>query len=139
MHKIKNKENGVTLIALIITIMALSILIAITVEFGLSTVKEVENDQIESELSLVQSAIIQQYTLLITQNQSGEIADTIKRNAKLEDDINRPKCLIGTRLSSIDMITKNGFSDYKIDKEILRCLKMFYLLYFDIYYFGRKI
>ena len=31
------------------------------------------------------------------------------------------------------------FSDYKIDKEILRCLKMFYLLYFDIYYFGRKI
>ena len=31
------------------------------------------------------------------------------------------------------------FSDYKIDKEILRCLKMFYLLYFGIYYFGRKI
>ena len=54
-------EKGITLIALIITITVLIILAGIGVYSGVESIREAGSDKLETELGMVQHAILQQY------------------------------------------------------------------------------
>lgn len=109
------KQDGVSLSVLIITIIVLLIILGITLNYGLSTIYEVTDDRTGTEISMVQQAVIQQYTLLITENEDGKIAPEITSDVTLEDDSGRPSSLIGTRIYDISTLSSNGFVQYLID------------------------
>lgn len=112
--KIKNTK-GVTLVALVITVIVLIILAGISIQYGISTIQEVNNNRTESELSIVQAAIVQRYSLAkskqelvpIMQTQYDE-AETARVRSGLD------KVLVGTIIDDVKILRQNGFGDYKI-------------------------
>jgi len=137
MQKINNKD-GITLIALVITISVLLILLSIVVYNGLSNVKHVVNNKLEIELALVQNAVIQQYTMAKTKGDLNVKVDNSMINnmdsnsigIKKDDDINRPESFVGTRIYNIDKLNENGFEDYLINNidEMINYEDYYYLL-----------
>ena len=113
--QIYKKNGGVTLLVLAITIIVLLILVGITLNFGLSSVDDVTDDRSRTELAMVEQAIVQQYTLLLTQNQDGKIATEISSNVLLEDDTDRPETLVGTRIANVSTLNSYGFVQYIVD------------------------
>ena len=110
MQKISRSNRGVTLIALIITIIVMIIILGVTLNSGLMGLNDVANRRIESELGIVQEAIMQRYALLKSSNQLEIIpSTTVYSNITLPNDTERPSGLIGTRLYSSDEVSKNGF------------------------------
>ena len=91
------------------------ILVGITLNFGLSSVDDVTDDRSRTELAMVEQAIVQQYTLLLTQNQDGKIATEISSNVLLEDDTDRPETLVGTRIANVSTLNSYGFVQYIVD------------------------
>ena len=128
--KVLRKKDGITLVVLVITIMVLLIILGITINYGLKTVYEVTDDRTGTELSMVQQAVMQQYTLLLTENEDGKIATEISSDISIEDDENRPSSLIGTRIADISTLTSYGFVQYLIDYIDLSDMK-----YEEYYYF----
>ena len=57
-----NNENGITLIALVVTIMVLMILTTITVQLGDESITSARDRKLQAELELVQQACISEYT-----------------------------------------------------------------------------
>lgn len=132
MH-IYKKDNGITLVILVIVIVVLLIITGITLNFGLSTVNEVTDDRTGTEISMVQQAVIEQYTLLLTENQDGKIATEIVSDVSLEDDTDRPSLLIGTRIANNSTLNSYGFDNYIVDYSTTDNMK-----YEDYYYFLDK-
>lgn len=128
--KVLRKKDGITLVVLVITIMVLLIILGITINYGLKTVYEVTDDRTGTELSMVQQAVMQQYTLLLTENEDGKIATEISNDISIEEDENRPSSLIGTRIADISTLTSYGFVQYLIDYIDLSDMK-----YEEYYYF----
>lgn len=128
--KFLKKNSGITLTVLIITIVVLLIILGITIKYGLSTIYDVTNDRTGTELSMVQQAVIQQYTLLITKNEDGKIATEISSDVILENDTDRPSTLIGTRIADTSTLSSYGFVQYIEDYTNLADMK-----YEDYYYF----
>ena len=98
MQMINNK--GVTLIILVVTIIVLMILATIAVNYGISSIREVQNNKIESELTIVQGAIIQQYTLLKSKNGLNKQAKVITTDKPLASDADRPQVPPGQGVSA---------------------------------------
>ncbi|MCI8310403.1 MAG: type II secretion system protein [Clostridia bacterium] len=113
MQMINNK--GVTLIILVVTIIVLMILATIAVNYGISSIREVQNNKIESELTIVQGAIIQQYTLLKSKNGLNKQAKVITTDKPLASDADRPKDLIGTRIADTITIENEGFNKHLVN------------------------
>lgn len=61
MKYIKN-EKGITLVALVITIMVLLVLAGIGINLGFDSVKKARDTKLASELNMVQHAILETYT-----------------------------------------------------------------------------
>ncbi len=59
--KVKN-ESGVTLIALVITIIIIIILAGITIDIGSENITKSADNRMKSELGIVQHAILERYT-----------------------------------------------------------------------------
>lgn len=57
-----NKQNGVTMVALISTVVVLLILSSIGVNMGLKSIDNIKNSKLVSELEMVQHAVLEQYT-----------------------------------------------------------------------------
>ena len=58
----KTKENqGITLIALVITIIVLSILVGITLYSGTGTIRQTQQNKLFTELGIVQHAVMERY------------------------------------------------------------------------------
>ena len=76
--KVINNEKGITLLALVITIVVLIILASITVNIGKEGIKESKEDAMLSELAMVQNAILQRKTKadLTQENYPGETIAT---------------------------------------------------------------
>lgn len=108
------KNDGVTLVVLVITIIILLIIAAISISYGISTLNNVTDERTEIELSTVQQAIAQQYTLFLSQYQNGKTATSISSDVSLESDSSRPETLIGTRIADTSTLENNGFTNYKI-------------------------
>ena len=113
--QIFSKDSGITLVMLVVTIIVLLIIVGITLTFGISNVDRVIDNRTATELSVIEQAVIQQYTLLISENQDGIKATEISEDTLLEDDTERPLVLIGTRIADISTLISNGFEDYLID------------------------
>lgn len=107
-------DRGITLIALIVTILVLGIVLAISLDYGSKNVDKIENKKIESELSMVQQAIVQQYAWAKNKNELGKIANSIYEDTNLSSDTNRPKDLIGTRISDVVTLQKAGFKNFLV-------------------------
>ena len=111
MQKINKNEKGVTLIALTVTIIILFILAGISIQYGVAETKTIKNKKFESELSIVQEAVMQRYALVKSQNSLGIRANPIDEDKRLEDDDGRPAGFSGTRLASSSILAENGFED----------------------------
>lgn len=108
---LRKNNKGVTLAALVTTIIVLFIIFGITLNYGLSEIHDVANKKTESELGIIQEAIMQRYALVKSSNQLGIVpSSTISNNTTLENDTGRPKGFLGTRLYSSQEISSNGFS-----------------------------
>lgn len=55
-------EKGITMVAIIITVIVLLILAGVSINVGLNGMESVENSKLASELNMVQHAVLQQYT-----------------------------------------------------------------------------
>ncbi len=124
------KNNGVTLVILAIVIIVLMIIVGVSLNSGLSSADEVADDRTGTELSIVEQAVIEQYTLLLTENQDGKIATKILEDVSLEDDTDRPSTLIGTRIANVSTLNSYGFNQYLVDYSNIDDMK-----YEDYYYF----
>ncbi len=72
------KEKGITLIALIITITVLIILAGIGVYSGVESIREAGSDKLETELGMVQHAILQQYyKYTVTKNENDIVGESV--------------------------------------------------------------
>lgn len=107
-------EKGITLIALVITVMVLMIIIAVTIDLGSEGIEDVKNNKVATELSNVQQAIFQQYILLKTYNEDGNIPESVTKDITMADDINRPSQLYGTRIVTAYTLKKYDFTNFKI-------------------------
>ena len=61
-NKVQNNQKGITLLALVITIVVLIILTSITINIGKNEITESKEDTMLSELKIVQNAILQKKT-----------------------------------------------------------------------------
>ena len=145
MQMISKNRDGVTLIALIVTIIVLTIILGISLNYGLSELHNVANKKTESELSIVQEAVMQRYALVKSSNLLGIEAAPIAENkpaAKSTDtdyatntEKSRPEGFVGTRIADPKMsITDQGFgtvvlrSNYAANTTGLTYEQYYYLL-----------
>ena len=117
MQMITKNNKGVTLVALVITIVVLLIIISITINFGLSELHDVADKKIESELGIVQEAVMQRYALVKSSNQLGITAKAISSNTSLEADSERPQKLLGTRIARSEDVLSYGFTGVTLKVE----------------------
>ena len=91
MQKIKN-EKGVTLVALVITIIVTIMLASITMTIGMDSVNSTKDRKLQSELQMVGQATITEYSKALELNYIKE-DDTIPAN------------FIGDRIDNISIVT----------------------------------
>ena len=111
MQMINKNRNGITLISLVVTLIVLFIILGITINYGLSELHNVSNKKTESELAIVQEAVMQRYALVKSRNQLEISAKAISTNTTLEADTDRPIGFVGTRIASSQEILNQGFSN----------------------------
>lgn len=101
--KVINKEKGITLLALVVTIIMLIILASTIVNIGQNEIKESEENAKLSELGIVQNAILQRKTKadLTDEDYPGETI--IEANINLEETIEE---MNNHRASGEEEITK---------------------------------
>lgn len=85
--KVINSEKGITLLALVITIVVLIILASITVNIGKEGIKESKEDAMLSELAMVQNAILQRKTKADLTNEEYPGETITEANINLEETI----------------------------------------------------
>ena len=130
----EKNNSGVTLVALVVTIIVLFIILGITLNYGLSELHDVSNKKMESELGIIQEAIMQRYALVKSSNQLGIVPTTkISSNTLLANDTGRPSGFIGTRLANSNDIANNGFTvtpecEYSSSSSDIPFEKYYYLL-----------
>lgn len=124
---IKN-EKGITLVALVVTIIVLGIIATISIRYGTKTVTDIENKKIMTELTTIQQAIFEQYILLKSYNTDGVVPESSSENIILEDDTNRPEELIGTRVSNTNILEDYGFTTYKVAYDTSTTFEMYYYI-----------
>ena len=61
MYKFKT-QKGITLVSLVITIIILLIISSIGINFGINGINSTKDSKLESELNMVQHAVLEQYT-----------------------------------------------------------------------------
>ena len=124
---IKN-EKGITLVALVVTIIVLGIIATISIRYGTKTVTDIENKKVMTELANVQQAVFEQYVLLKSYNKDGAVPGSSTENITLENDISRPEELIGTRVSNTNTLEDYGFTTYKISYDDSTTFEMYYYI-----------
>ena len=88
--KIKN-ESGITLIALVTTILVILILSAITINLGTQNVAENGDNRLNAELGIVQHAILERYT------KASLTGETLPGTPATDDQINKMVSVIGSK------------------------------------------
>lgn len=106
--KVLNNEKGITLLALVITMIILMILVGITINISKNGIKESREDAMLSELGIVQNAILQRKTKadLTGENYPGE--PITEANINLEDTIEE---MNDNRVSGEEEISRKDHDD----------------------------
>lgn len=94
-RKIRN-QNGITIISLVITIIAMIIIASISIKMGLSSIKSAQDTTIETNLEIVQQAVTQQYSKAKTLNNLDVEADMTLEMEEIKKQ--QPSSFIGTPL-----------------------------------------
>lgn len=87
-----NSEKGITIVALTITVIVLIILASISIEWGIDSIKQSEDSKLETELNMMQHAILETYTKNMVQSQvisqelPGERIDDYEKVQELVED-----------------------------------------------------
>lgn len=110
MQKKKN-EAGVTLVALVITVILIFIVAGISINLGDESIDKAEADKIKSELYMVQQAVVTQYAKAKSMNLTNI---KITNNATIEDGTvtvvsEKPEVFVGRRLGFNSIYMKKGF------------------------------
>ena len=87
--KVINHEKGITLLALVITIVVLIILASITINIGKDGIKESKENTMLSELGMVQNAILQRKTKADLTNETYPGETITEANINLEETIQK--------------------------------------------------
>ena len=87
--KVINYEKGITLLALVITIVVLIILASITINIGKDGIKESKENTMLSELGMVQNAILQRKTKADLTNETYPGETITEANINLEETIQK--------------------------------------------------
>lgn len=105
--KVLKNEKGITLLALVITMIILMILVGITINIGKNGITESREDAMLSELGIVQNAILQRKTKadLTGENYPGETIT--EANINLEETIEE----INNRTSGEEEISRKDRDD----------------------------
>jgi type II secretory pathway pseudopilin PulG len=82
------KENGITLVALVITIVVIFILSAISINYGVDSLTQSKNKLQVAELQMVEQAVAEQYI------QSVEFG--LDSTLYIDDEDNKPSIYVGT-------------------------------------------
>lgn len=115
MQKIKN-EKGVTLVALVITIIVTIILASITMTIGMDSVNSTKDRKLQSELQMVGQATITEYTKALELNYIKE-GDTIP-----------PANFIGDRIENISSVSLQGGKTWKLSDSEAKGYKSYFRL-----------
>ncbi len=86
-RKVINNAKGITLLALVITMIVLLILAGITIHIGVNGIEESKEDTMVSELGIVQNAVLQRKTKADLTNEDYPGETIIKANINLEETI----------------------------------------------------
>lgn len=114
MQKIKN-EKGVTLVALVITIIVTIILASITMTIGMDSVNSTKDRKLQSELQMVGQATITEYSKALELNYIKE-DDTIPAN------------FIGDRIDNISSVSLQGGKTWKLSDSEAKGYKSYFRL-----------
>lgn len=127
-------KKGITMIILVITVFVLMIITAITLNVGFDSIDKVKEDRLQTQLLNVQQAIFQQYMVLRSNEEDGQIPEISSSNVEMANDSKRPKELIGTRIVSENKLIENGFREYKVKYDSVSTMpfeKYYYILQDD--------
>lgn len=86
-RKVINNAKGITLLALVITMIVLLILAGITIHIGVNGIEESKEDTMLSELGIVQNAVLQRKTKADITNEKYPGETIIEANINLEKTI----------------------------------------------------
>lgn len=68
------KNNGITLMALIITVVVMTILTGVGFELTYTEIKKVKDSRLQSELGIIKQAVTEQYFKAVTLNKTTQLA-----------------------------------------------------------------
>lgn len=106
--KVINNEKGITLLALVITIVVLIILASISINVGKNVIKESKEDAMLSELGIVQNAILQRKTKANLTNEDYPGETITEANVNLGETIEE---INDNRASSEEEISRKDSDD----------------------------
>ncbi len=110
-----NKNKGITLVSLAVSIVILAIIAGVGVTVGIGGVKETKDAKLASELNMVQHAVLEQYTKFKTTKDSNDLVGTILT----QDEINAIVANLGITLVNIPNTYSNA-QYYKLNKQDLQ-------------------
>lgn len=113
--QVVNKEKGVTIIALVITIVVLLILSAISINMGTHGIKSIQDSKLTEEIEMVQHAVLEQYTKYKTTKDSSYLVGNKITNEEANSFANE----MGVTLVNIPNTYSNK-DYYKLDKKSLK-------------------
>lgn len=113
------KENGITLVSLVITIIILLILATISINWGKTSLTQSEDNKLQAELEMVHHAVLETYTKHKTQAQvveqklPGDIIANINNESDIPIDIKQNMSGTYYKLSEKDQFEKIGMKNVK--------------------------
>lgn len=114
MYRLK-EQKGITLVSLVVTVIILLIISLVAVNFGISGISNIKDSKLESELNMVQHAILEQYTKYKT---TKDIIYLVG-NKVSEEQLNNITQELGITLVDIpDTYSNKDY--YKMDKTSLK-------------------
>lgn len=111
------KQKGITLVGLTVTVIILLILSAVGVAMGIQGITNVKNSKLQSELEMVQHAVLEQYTKYKSTNDSSYLVG----NKITDESAQEIASSIGVTLVSIPSTYSNK-DYYSLDKASLSAI-----------------
>lgn len=112
--KLQKKQEGITMVTLVVTVVVLLIISGIGVNFGIDAIKTSKDNKLTSELMIVQHAILEQYTKYKTTKDVTYLVG----NKMTKEEVSTITSSLGITLASIpDTYSNKDY--YKLDKASL--------------------
>ena len=108
MKKLK-KEQGITLVTLVITLIILVIILSITITVGIKSASNAAENKLISELDMVKNAVLQQYYKYTLTNNDNELIGVVVSSSDIESEMG-----ISLKINTLPDNTENKYKYYKL-------------------------